>query len=132
MVKNPAAGKLSCSGTERTLFSLLASFSFPVPKLGRTSHCTLLSDSSFLPGIYFYLLPLPYIPLVSSSYTRRLIHFPDCYLAPGKALRPCHEARNGPGFLLNKKIPFIRTTKRQSWQTTAFGFSWDEITITAF
>lgn len=113
--------QIVCATASRSLYS--------VGLLFAPLSLNLLSSLVFTSHVF----SLPYIPSASLSDTQHLIiHFPDYFLAPSKALCPCHEARNRPRFLLNKTTSFVRTTKRQSWQTTAFDFSWNEITITAF
>lgn len=82
----------------------------------------------YLPATRF-LCPFHSLPqFLCPTY---LMYFPEYFPALSKALCPCHKVGKWPEFFL-QKIPFIRTTKRQSWQTTAFGFSWNEVTITAF
>ena len=115
--------QIVCAVASRPLHSvgvLFAPFSLNLP-------------SSLVLTSHIFSLSLTCIPSAALSNTHHLIiHFPNYFLAPSQALCPYHEARNRPGFLLNKMTPFISTTKRQSQQTTAFDFSRNEITITAF
>lgn len=131
MVTHAAAEHLCHSGTEHTLLSPFASLISPVPALRGPSLYILPGSLSLLFTCYTLPLPLPFTPSVSVSYSPHLMYFPEYFPALSKALCPCHKVGKWPGFFL-QKIPFIRTTKRQSWQTTAFGFSWNEVTITAF